>query len=232
MSAVDEASTSTVPPLLQVDGFVVGAGDTLLFEGLSFTLAPGEILGLIGPSGCGKSTLLKCIAGLRDPITGRVTLDSEEPDGQNWPDFRKRVILVDQQPVLLDATTEENLEHPFQYHANEGEYPAARAVSLLNSVRIGISKMKQSAIELSVGEQQRVCLVRALLLEPDVLLLDEPTAALDDLSGMAVEGLIRKEVTKRRAAAIIVTHDRGQIRRICDREISLEEYQAAEARLR
>ncbi|MCH7958644.1 MAG: ATP-binding cassette domain-containing protein [Candidatus Hydrogenedentes bacterium] len=231
MSAVDEADRSTVPPLLQVEDFVVEAGDTLLIEGLSFALAPGEILGLIGPSGCGKSTLLKCIAGLRDPVAGRVTLDAKDPDGQNWPDFRKRVILVDQQPVLLEGTTEENLERPFQYQANADDYPTARAVSLLNSVRIGISKLRQSAVELSVGEKQRVCLVRALLLEPSVLLLDEPTAALDDLSGMSVEGLIREEVTKRRAAAIIVTHDRGQIRRICDREILLEAYRPVEARL-
>lgn len=231
MTAVNEASRSIEPPLLQVDGFVVGAGDTLLIEGLSFALAPGEILGLVGPSGCGKSTLLKCIAGLRDPIAGRVTLNDEDPDGKNWPDFRKRVILVDQQPVLLEGTTEENLERPFHYYANAEEYPAARALSLLNRVRIGISKLKQSATELSVGEQQRVCLIRALLLEPSVLLLDEPTAALDELSGMAVEGLLREEVAKRRAAAIIVTHDRGQIRRICDREIRLEAYRPAEALL-
>ncbi|MCH7911092.1 MAG: ATP-binding cassette domain-containing protein [Candidatus Hydrogenedentes bacterium] len=231
MNPVDEVASSTDPPLLQVEGFVVGVGDTLLIEGLSFALAPGEILGLIGPSGCGKSTLLKCIAGLRDPVAGRVTLDAEEADGRNWPDFRKRVILVDQQSVLLEGTTEENLERPFQYQANADDYPAARAVSLLNSVRIGLSKLKQSAIELSVGEQQRVCLVRALLLGPSVLLLDEPTAALDDLSGMAVEGLIREEIRRRRAAAIIVTHDRGQIRRICDREILLEAYRPVETRL-
>ncbi|MCH7959045.1 MAG: ATP-binding cassette domain-containing protein [Candidatus Hydrogenedentes bacterium] len=231
MNPVDEISSSTEPPLLQVDGFVVGAGDTLLIEGLSFVLAPGEILGLIGPSGCGKSTLLKCIAGLRDPMAGRVTLDAEEPDGQNWPDFRKRVVLVDQQPILLEGTTEENLERPFQYQANAGDYPAARAISLLNSVRIGLSKLRQSAVELSVGEKQRVCLVRALLLEPSVLLLDEPTAALDDLSGKAVERLIREQVANGRNAAIIVTHDQGQIRRICDREILLEAYRPVEARL-
>lgn len=214
--------------MLQVNGLSVSAGGKVLLKGIHLSLRKGELVALCGPSGCGKTTLLRALAGLVDPAEGEVLLADAHPAQMGWPLFRRRVVLVDQRPVLLPGTVEENLALPFTYGVSQGApFPEADALALLEAFGVSRQRFSQEARSLSQGQQQRVCLARALLLKPDVLLLDEPTSALDPEAVSSVEGTLASETRRRGLSALIVTHDREQAGRLCDRSLDLSEYGAA-----
>lgn len=219
-------ATNTERPALVVTGLAAQANGVPLLEKVELAVDPGCLVGLTGPSGCGKTTLLRTIAGLIDASAGSVRVGDVPPADPGWPAFRRSVVLVDQQPVLLDTTVQENLSRPFSYRSTRGPFPAERVEDLLERVGLGADRLSQAALSLSVGQQQRVCLVRALLVEPAFLLLDEPTAALDAENVSAIERLIREETTQHEIGALIVTHDRDQAARWCDESIDLGVYQA------
>jgi putative ABC transport system ATP-binding protein len=211
--------------LLELSSLSVGAGDEVLMRGLELCVREGEFVALLGPSGCGKTTLLRAVSGLVDPLEGTVRLRGREAPAGEWPEFRRRVVLIQQTPVLLDATVDENLRRPFLYASSAGrDYPDDRARSLLASFGVTASRLGQQARSLSVGQQQRVCLVRALLLQPEVLLLDEPTSALDPEAVRSVEEVFVMEARNRGMSALLVTHDRAQAERVCDRSVPLAPY--------
>jgi len=218
--------------LLELSGLSAGTDGRVLITGLDLCVREGEFVALLGPSGCGKTTLLRAVSGLIDPLEGAVRLRGEEAPGDHWPSFRRRVVLIQQTPVLLDRTVEENLRRPFDYDsAGEAGFPGDRAVSLLEVFGVDESRMSQNARSLSVGQQQRVCLVRALILQPEVLLLDEPTSALDPESVRSVEEVFVREARQRGMSALLVTHDRAQAERVCDRSVELQPYLTEEARI-
>ena len=207
--------------VLSVRGVVVTTGDGPLLDGVSFELQAGERVALVGPSGCGKTTLMRVIAGLIDPSEGSVRLDGETPEVVGWPAFRRRVVYVSQTPILLDSTVRENLERPFEFGSSNSPFPEARANALLQRVGLAGQQDKKTRV-LSIGERQRVCLVRALLVEPSCLLLDEPTSALDAVSRDMVEGLL-VEFTEAGGCALVGTHDHEQAGRLCGRRIELSD---------
>ena len=218
--------------LLELKNVIVGNDSTPLIKNLDLCVNEGEFVALLGPSGCGKTTLLRAISGLIDPMGGTVLLKNEPAPVTTWPEFRRRVVLIQQTPVLLDDTVKNNLNRPFRYQsANEQKFPEDKAVELLNNFGVDPSRMQQNAHSLSVGQQQRVCLIRALLLQPEVLLLDEPTSALDPEAVRSVEDLFVTEARHRGLSALLVTHDRSQAQRVCDRSVSLESYLTREARI-
>lgn len=220
----------TQPQSLTVTRLAAQANGVGLLENVTLTVDPGRLVGLTGPSGCGKTTLLRTIAGLIDSSGGTMQLGSSAPEDIGWPAFRRSVLLVDQQPVLLDGTVHESLSRPFAYQIASGAFPSTRAKDLLDSVGLGAHRLSQDAQSLSVGQQQRVCLIRALLLEPAFLLLDEPTAALDAENVSTVEQLIREETNNRGIGALVVTHDRDQAARWCDEQVDLGSYQVRPAK--
>lgn len=216
--------------LLQLRDLSVQAQGTPLIRGLDLCVRQGEFVAVLGPSGCGKTTLLRAVSGLVDPLEGEVLLRNVIAPAGQWPEFRRRVVLIQQTPVLLDLTVEENLRRPFQYQSSEGQgFPLDRAVSLLESFGVDGSRLGQPARSLSVGQQQRVCLVRALLLQPEVLLLDEPTSALDPEAVRSVEEVFVTEARNRGLSALLVTHDRAQAERVCDRSVALAPFLTEEA---
>lgn len=204
------------------DAIAVAVDGQLLLEDISFRLEPGQLLAITGPSGCGKTMLLRSLAGLIDPVAGQLRLNGEAPQQLGWPAYRRRVLLVHQQPVLTPGTIRDNLERPFRYRAAASPWNEAAATRFLERLHIEAERLEQRADSLSVGQQQRVCLVRALLLQPDVLLLDEPTSALDETARDAVEALIREVAMERSTAAVIVTHDAAQAERWCDVQLALQ----------
>ena len=217
-------------PALQVSALAIRAGGKGLLEKLEFFVEKGEIVGLTGPSGCGKSTLLRAICGLIDAEAGEICLEGRSPEAWGWPHFRRRLILVTQKPVLTDTTVAENLMRPFAYRGSEGAvFPESRARTLLAKLKLD-GRMDQAARSLSVGEQQRLCLVRALLLEPKILLLDEPTSALDEISVHLVENLVAGEAAAGRLGALVVSHDRAQVSRWCHRHLDLTNYRVRDDR--
>ena len=218
-------------PILNLEGVCVEAGGVSLLEGIRVSVDRGEIVGLYGPSGCGKSTLLRCVAGLSDASSGEVRFKGRAAGEEGWPGFRRQVVLVAQQPALLEASVEENLARVFTYQSSERAFPKDEAAELLDRLEVGAQRLGQPARSLSVGQQQRVCLVRALLIRPVVLLLDEPASALDAEAIGLVEELLRESVAEGRCGGILlVTHDLEQIERLCDKSLDLSPHAiAAEA---
>jgi putative ABC transport system ATP-binding protein len=207
--------------VLTVHTLSVGVGGRRLLAGLSFQVDAGERLGLVGPSGCGKTTLLRTMAGLTDPMDGQIDLDGTGGDALGWPLWRRRVTYVPQQPVMFPGDVRTNLARPFAYRVQDRTFDEARLRDWLDRVRLDAACLAQDARTLSVGQQQRVAVLRALAIDPEVLLLDEPTGALDAEAAGAVESLVADR-TAAGAGAVIVTHDRAQARRWCTRVLDLE----------
>lgn len=202
-------------PLLELRDVSINAGGKTLLQGVNLTMQQGEIVALCGPSGCGKTTLLRAIAGLDNVAGGNVLLEKMRPDHWTYPAFRRRVILVEQRPVMFDGSIEENLQRAFHYRTSLFDFPRERARELMTRLQMP-NDVQQNARTLSVGQQQRLSLIRALLLKPAVLLLDEPTSALDSEAAQAVEDLLREEA-QNGLAILMVTHDRVQAARLCPR---------------
>ena len=213
---------STPTPLLEARGLTLTAAGKLLHSELSFALFPGELVAVTGPSGAGKTTLLRTVSGLQDPAAGSVLLEGRDAEAWGWPLFRRQVVLVSQKPTLLASSVADNLRVPFAYKsAGQATFPEALARQHLDELGVGAGCWEQDAQTLSVGQQQRVSLIRALLLEPKVLCLDEPTSALDPESSARVQSLISRLAAERGLAALIVTHSPEQATQWCSRQIVL-----------
>ncbi len=215
-------------PLLSLNSLRVTVAGKHLLENFNLNLFSGDRLAILGPSGCGKTTLLRCIAGLTSPSSGNVLLKGLTPDKYGWPSFRRRVVLVTQKPTLLDASVEINLTLPFTFNAANGaKFPSERAQQLLQNIGMGTEQWKQQATSLSIGQQQRVCIIRTLLLEPDIFLFDEPTSALDQENVHLVEELFVEETKRRPCAMMIVTHNEAQASSLCTQQIYLSSHGAS-----
>ena len=192
---------------------VFGTGDeqTKALDAVSLELPYGEMVLLVGPSGCGKTTLISVVAGLLDPTAGEV-----EVLGKNitkmWGGTKVRfrgdhIGFVFQQYNLLPAlTAAENASVPLLIAGWTRKRAVEKASHILNQVGLG-NKLKSYSTQLSGGQQQRVAIARALVHDPQLLVCDEPTAALDATSGRTVMGLIKQVAVQPDRAVIVVTHD-------------------------
>ena len=211
-----------MPPLLELRDLSITAAGAPLHSQISLSLLPGELVAVTGPSGAGKTTLLRTVCGLQDPAAGAVLLEGRDADAWGWPLFRRKVVLVSQKPAFFALTVEDNLRRPFLYKsAPQTPFPAEAARQLLEELGVGTGCWEQDAQTLSVGQQQRVSLIRALLLEPLALCLDEPTSALDPDSSLRVQALISRLAAERGLAALIVTHNPQQAEQWCTRRLAL-----------
>lgn len=173
----------------------------------------GEAFALVGPSGSGKSTLLRLLNFLETPSSGTITFEDIEfhPDIEVPLEVRRRVTTVFQRPVLLDQTVWENVTYGLHLRGLKDSADSTRAV--LEQVGL-IHLARQPARTLSGGEAQRVALARAMVLQPDVLLLDEPTANLDPYNVGLIEDIVRELNKERGTTLVLVTHNVFQARRL------------------
>jgi phosphonate transport system ATP-binding protein len=206
-------------PALRVEGLVkrYETGEVAL-EGVSLTVSSGEIVGLIGPSGAGKSTLIRCVNRLVEPTAGRVflgTLELTALGGAELRRARRRIGMIFQEFALVERlTVMENvlsgrLGYVSFWQSFTRRFPPAdieRAFALLERVGL-VEHADKRADALSGGQRQRVGIARALAQEPDLLLIDEPTAALDPKTSRQIMRLIREICEERRLPAIINIHD-------------------------
>lgn len=172
-------------------------------------LAGGERLAVLGPSGAGKSLLLRMIADL-DPCEGVVRLNGVNRGALSGPEWRRRAPYVAAEPGWWGGTVED--------HFAAGD--RALAVDLARRLGLDVSQMTASPLRLSTGERQRLALIRALVLQSPLLLLDEPTGSLDPASVAAVEAVLR-ERAEAGAAIILVTHDPAQATRLGARTVNV-----------
>jgi tungstate transport system ATP-binding protein len=185
-------------------------GDRTVLDLPSLDIERGEILSIIGPSGSGKSTLLRLLQFLEKPASGSIAFADQVIDSPSL-EIRRRVATVFQRPLLLDRSVRANVAFGLQLRrAREIDRAADQALE-----RVGLLKVAhEKARTLSGGEAQRVALARALVLQPDALLLDEPTANLDPYNVGLIENLIRDHD---RMTIVLVTHNIFQAKRLADR---------------
>jgi len=186
--------------LLEVDALEI-----LNLAPVSFAIKRGECLAVQGPSGAGKTLLLRAIADL-DPVAGRVFLDGVERNEFSGPDWRRQVRFSAAEPGWWGET-------PRSHYGD-----AAKAEELAASLGLGARVLDRPIADLSTGERQRLALVRNFLDEPAVLLLDEPTGALDPKATRAVERCLKRKLAAG-AAIALVSHDKAQAKRLANRRL-------------
>jgi phospholipid/cholesterol/gamma-HCH transport system ATP-binding protein len=208
--------------LIEYVGLKKAFGPKRIYEGLSLEVNRGETLTVIGGSGTGKSVLLKCLIGLLYPDEGAVRFDGDEVSAFSDEQFlpvRKRVAMVFQGSALFDSlTVGENVAYPLREHfptmpEDEIRERVAQKLSLVN---LPHSEHLRPA-DLSGGMRKRVGLARAIAVDPEVILWDEPTTGLDPVSTRVIDELIRAMQKKLGCTSIVVTHDMASACRVSDR---------------
>lgn len=202
--------------LFELEGVGLSRAGRSVLDGLSARLPDGASC-LAGPSGSGKSTVLRLLNRLADPDTGRVRYRGEDLCEREPRELRREVALVPQLPALVDGTVADNLRFAAGFAALEPDLSSLLPLAGLDPGYAG-----RDAAKLSVGEQQRVMLARALALEPRVLLLDEPTAALDAAARDAIETALAELRARLGLAIVLVTHDLEQAARMADWVVRIE----------
>lgn len=200
-------------------------GDFQALHNINLDIKEREILSFIGPSGCGKSTLLKCLNRMNDlvvgcKIDGEIKLDGDDIYAKNYDvnKLRKRVGMVFQQPNPFPMSIYENIAYGPKTHGikNKAELDEIVELSLKQAAIWDEVKndLKKSALSISGGQQQRLCIARALAVNPEVILMDEPTSALDPISTGKIEDLAQD--LKDKYTIVMVTHNMQQASRISD----------------
>jgi putative ABC transport system ATP-binding protein len=195
-----------------------------LIEDVSFAINLGERIAVSGPSGAGKTVLLRAIARLDRLDAGSIEWLGKDIRGSAVPAYRRQVMYLHQRPALFDGSVEDNLRLPFSLGAYQASaFERERATDLFVNLGRDPNFLEKSSRDLSGGEGQLVALVRAMLLEPTVLLLDEATASLDPATARAFEDVLDRWLGARPAdrSLLWVSHDHDQALRMTRRQITL-----------
>jgi len=197
-----------------LDSVAAGPADGPILRSVTVEIPCEGITVLAGPSGSGKSTLLRLLNRLDDPLSGTISLEDRPLPEWVPNELRRRVAMVFQRPPLFPGTVEDNLRVAVP------DMPPERAGQVLRQVGLSAGVLSQKAVDLSGGEAQRMAIARALLTEPEVLLADEPTAALDGAARRTIE-VLGREVAAGGIPIVWVTHDTEQLRRLADHVLLL-----------
>ena len=201
-------------------------GDFQALKKINLDIKENEITAFIGPSGCGKSTMLKCLNRMNDlvedcRIEGHMLLDGKDiyDSGYDVNLLRRRVGMVFQNPNPFPMSIYDNIAYGPRTHGIKGKNElneiverSLKGAAIWEEVK---DKLHQRATEVSGGQQQRICIARALAVEPEVLLMDEPTSALDPISTLKIEELVQD--LKKDYTIVMVTHNMQQAARVSDK---------------
>jgi phosphate transport system ATP-binding protein len=225
--ATRPAESSAGPPrepIFQLDGVAVAYGDKPAVRDVTFDIARNEITALIGPSGCGKSTLIRCLNRMNDlipsaTVSGKVLYHGQDLYGSEVDavEVRKRIGMVFQKPNPFPKSIYDNIAFGPRVLGMKGDMDetverALQHAALWDEVK---DRLNTNAYGMSGGQQQRLCIARALAVSPDVILMDEPCSALDPISTGKIEDLMLD--LKREYSIVIVTHNMQQAARVSDR---------------
>ncbi|MCX6673420.1 MAG: phosphate ABC transporter ATP-binding protein [Methanothrix sp.] len=211
--------------LLEISSLGKSIGKAEILQGINLKAERGEILGLIGPTGSGKTTLLRLVNLLDEPSSGSILFDGREVSGRPERELlaaRRRMAMVFQKPVMFKASVEENVSYGLRMRGRVDAMGGRERIKEALAA-VGLSGYEsRDANTLSGGETQRIALARALILQPDLLLLDEPTANLDPGSAASIDSLLRN-LAGSRTAVILATHNMQQCRKLARRVAVLQE---------
>ncbi len=204
------------PPVVALHGIQVARAGSTVLSIPELAVDAGQVLAVIGPNGAGKSTLLRVMGLLETPTAGSVRFQGERVSPADGLAVRRRMASVFQDSLLTDATVGDNVALGLRFRGVDRERVAPRVAEWLE--QLGIAPLaSRPARTLSGGEAQRTALARALVLEPELLLLDEPFSALDQPTREALIEDLGRILRRRRATAVLVTHDRGEAQALGDR---------------
>jgi phospholipid/cholesterol/gamma-HCH transport system ATP-binding protein len=223
------AETDSNAPVVVIDDLHKSFGSQKVLNGITLVVKRGETLAVLGRSGTGKSVLLRLIIGLEKPDSGSVRIHGQDIAGlalDQLGSVRKTMGFLFQHAALYDSlTVEQNVAFPLEHHRKKmaKSERGDRVRELLAEVGIADCDLAKMPSDISGGMQKRVGLARALALEPDILLLDEPTAGLDPISSAEIDDLVLKLQKEHRMASVVVTHDLHSAKTIADRLALLNE---------
>jgi phosphate transport system ATP-binding protein len=217
-------------PVISLTGLTLGFGQATILNDISLDVQRGVVTALLGPTGSGKTTLLRTLNRMNDKVTGYrhagdVLLDGRSiwHPGLDAMALRRKVGMLFQRPNPFPMSIMDNVTAGARAHRMASK-AGLRAIAEQRLTEVGLwsavsDRLKDSPFRLSGGQQQLLCLARALAVSPDVLLLDEPTSSLDPVATESIEALVRTLVPQ--ITVVIVTHNLAQARRVADRTIFL-----------
>jgi len=223
--ATPVAPLDEIEVALSVENLKLFYGEKQALHGVNINIPKGHVVAFIGPSGCGKSTLLRCFNRMNDLVDGCRIEGSISMEGRNIYDrkvnvaqLRRRVGMVFQKPNPFRKSIYENVAYGLRLHGvnnraqlDEAVERSLKGAALWDEVK---DRLDSSGLSLSGGQQQRLVIARAIALEPEVLLLDEPCSALDPIATAQIEELLNN--LKRKLTIVIVTHNMQQAARVSD----------------
>lgn len=201
--------------LFRIENLYMAFGEKEVLKNINLVIRRGEIFALIGPSGAGKTTLLRILNFFEKPTRGNLKFNGMANEGE-INNIRRRMSMLFQTPAIFKASVFDNVAYGLIVRGIDKRIIEKKVSDSLNIV--GLSGMeKQKARTLSAGEAQRMAFARAIVYDPEVLLLDEPTTNLDPANVAKIEELIRRIRSERGTTIVIATHNIPQVRRIADR---------------
>lgn len=202
--------------MIELHEITVKFDDTVALDNTSFHVKEGEIISIIGPNGSGKTTLLRVMAGLLRPNSGNMWFEDEPVLFENLLDYRKRVTMVFQNPTVFGTSVFKNVAYGLRIRNIDEEQIKTRVENTLDTVGL-LEFQNRSARSLSGGEQRRLCLAMGMVLEPDLLLLDEPTSYLDADNLQNVTEILTQLNENQATTIVIATHNIFHSSTISDR---------------
>jgi D-methionine transport system ATP-binding protein len=204
---------------LQNVSFTVSRGTAHLLENVNFSVRSGERLAIIGASGAGKSTLLRLLNRLQDPTSGEIFFEGQNSSRIPVQSLRREIVLVPQEPKLLEKTVREALSYPLVLQKRSPQEILDRLETWTSLLQIPADWLDRSELQLSLGQRQLIAIARGLMLQPKILLLDEPTSALD--MGTATR-LLEVLGDRGELTLIMINHQLEFVKTFCQRVIYLQ----------
>ncbi|EFR43803.1 ABC transporter ATP-binding protein [Streptococcus pseudoporcinus] len=189
-----------------------------ILKKLSFTIDEGDYVSIVGPSGSGKSTLLKLASYLQSPTSGAIIFDGKSLEDYNPIELRQAISYCFQTPHLFGDKVKDNIQFP--YEIRHLSLDQTRVKELFELFKMDLSYLEQDVKKLSGGEKQRIALIRQLLFEPRLLLLDEVTSALDSVNKEIVENVIAS-LHNKGITILWITHDSSQSKKYANKRLTI-----------